>query len=118
MGWEVTGIIAAIILAVGLWWYFKRSRRLSATNDARHDFQRNLLLDLQDIRDKVDGELVVALDELIDIVRYDTPSSNEKTAEIDAQISAEIRRLAETPSVAAAESLKAKLNTRNRRAKC
>ena len=117
MGW-VVGIIATIALAAGLWWYVKRAGRVSAANDERHDFQRDLLLDLQDIRDKADGELTPALDELIDIARYDTPASNEETAEIDAQISAEIRRLAETPSVAAAESLKAKLNSRNRRAKC
>ena len=116
MGWVVTGIIAAVALAVGLWWYLKRARRLSAANDARHDFQRDLLLGLQDIRDKADGELAPALDELIDIARHDTPASNEQTAELDAQIAAEVHELAGSPSVAAAESLRAKLVSRNRRA--
>lgn len=116
MGW-VAGIIAAIALAAGLWWYVKRAGRLSAANDERHDFLRDLLLDLQDIRDKADGELVPALDELIDIARYDTPASNEETAELDVQISAEVHKLAEAPTVAAVESLRTKLVSRNRRAK-
>ncbi len=116
MGW-VAGIIAAVALAAGLWWYVKRARRLSAANDARHDFQRDLLLDLQDIRDRAESELAPCMDELIDIARYDTPASNEKTAELDAQIAAEARRLAESPTVVAAESLRTKLVSRNRRAK-
>lgn len=116
MGW-VAGIIAAVVLATGLWWYVKRAGRVSAANDARHDFQRGLLLDLQDIRDRAESELAPCLDELIDIARYDTPASNEKTAELDAQIAAEARRLAESPTAAAAESLKTMLVSRNRRAK-
>ena len=116
MGW-VAGIIAAIALAAGLWWYLKRAKRVSAATDECHSFQKNLLLDLQDIRDKADGELVPALDELIDIARYSTPGSNDETAELDAQISAEVHKLAEAPTVAAAESLRTKLVSRNRRAK-
>lgn len=117
MGWAVAGIIVAILLAIGMWWYLKRARRLSTTNDARHDFQRNLLLDLQDILDTADGELATVLDELIDIARYDTPVSNEMTVELDAQIVAEVHKLAKAPTAAAAECLKTKLVSRNRRAK-
>ena len=117
MGWAVAGIIVAILLAIGMWWYLKRARRLSTTNDALHDFQRNLLLELQDIRDKADGDLARALDELIDIARYDTPSSNEKTAELDEQITTEVRRLANGPSLEASAQIKELLTSRNRRVK-
>lgn len=116
MGWAVAGIFTVVVLAAGLWWYVKRARRLSEANDERHDFQRNLLLDLQDIRDGVDGELASALDELIDIARYDTPASNERTAELDTQIAAEVHKLAEAPTAAEAENLRTELVRRNRSA--
>ena len=116
MGW-VAGFIAAIALAAELWWYVKRARRLSAANDARHDFQRDLLLDLQDIRHRAESELAPCLDELIDIARYDTPASNEKTAELDAQISSEVRQLAAEPSRDRAVQVKELLVSRNHRAK-
>lgn len=117
MGWAVAGAVVAIALAVGLWWYLRRAKRLSAANDSRHDFQRDLLLDLMDIRERTDGELASVLDELIDIARHGTPSSNEKTAEADVQIAAEVQKLAEAPTAAVAESLRTKLVSRNRRAK-
>ena len=116
MGW-VAGIIAAIALAAGLWWYVKRAGRVSAANDERHDFQRDLLLDLQDIRDKADGELVPALDELIDIARYSTPAGNEQTSELDDMIVSELRRLSDNPSLAEAKQVKEMLLSRNRKAK-
>lgn len=119
MGW-VAGIVAAIALVSGLWWYLKRAMRVSAANDARHDFQRNLLLDLQDIRDSADGAnggLAVALDELIGMARHDTPASNSRTSKLDKDISDEIAILSMSPSVERTELIKRMLVSRNRRAK-
>ena len=114
-GAAFTAALVIVLLVIGLRWYLKRARRVGDANDARRDFQRNLLLDLQDIRDGVDGELAEALDELIDMVRYDTPASSDATTELDSQISAEVQRLESGPTIESVTHLKGMLSCRNRR---
>ena len=116
-GAAIAAILPSALLVIGLCWYLKRAKRVSGSNDARNSFQRNLLLDLQDIRDEADEELAKALDELIDMARYDTTASNGSTAELDDRISAAVQELATAPTVEGAERLKDMLSSRNRRAK-
>ena len=89
MGWAMAVLVAPLLLVLlmcGIRWYLKRARRISAVNGERRDFQHGLLLELQDIRTGVDGELASALDHLIDIVRHSTPARNAETEEYDARI--------------------------------
>ena len=111
------GIIAIVLFAVGMRWYLKRAMHVSSENDARYGLRRKLYLSLQDIRDAADDELATNLDALIDIVRYDTPASNELTIDLDNQLTEEVQKLSSNPSMTAAETLKAKLIDRNRRAR-
>ena len=121
MGTGIASVVVLVLiigaLALGMRWYLERARSISSSNSIRKDFQRDLLLSLQDIREDAEGELAAAIDELIEIARYSTPASNTRTSELDEGLSVELESLCGRPTVAGAQKVKRMLINRNRRAR-
>ncbi len=109
-------IIIVVALVLGMRWYMRRAEGITRANEARADFRRELLLDLQDARDAADDDLADDIDGLIDVARHDTPASNERTEQLDAEIAETAHELSAGPTKEGADRLNALLRSRNRRA--
>lgn len=112
----LVAIIVVVALVLGMRWYTRRAGGITRANESRADFQRELLLDLQDARDAADGELADAIDGLIDVAGHDTLASNEQTERLDAEIAEAAHELSERPTQEGVDRLGALLRRRNRRA--
>ncbi len=108
--------LVVALLAFSTRWYIKRASRISEANNERQGFSNELLLRLKDIRDNDNGDLATALDEIIDIAKYETPVSNERTYDLDSSICSQLSAVREKPTFENVAKLKSMLVSRNRRA--